>query len=141
MTSNDPLSSTFEDIVQEDYVVSEKANKAETSPKIKEENVPEKVAQKLNKPQRSEFKTIPGTKDFVAKAQQFAEVVQKPPNMRVKLKREISGPQDLTDAAYLKLEAERQAVLSSSTMKKKGIDLKAQYNVTEKGRSGLLQHV
>ena len=134
MTSNDPLSSTLEDIVQEEFVVSEKAVTAETTLKVNTETKSD-TAQKSSKPQRSEFKSVPGTKDFVTKAQQFADVIQKPPNMRVKLKREIASPEDLTDAAYLKLEAERRAVISSSTVKKKGIDLTAQYSVEQEGKS------
>jgi len=68
-----------------------------------------------------------GNKDFMAKAQMFADTVQKPPKMTVRRKKEITTPDELSDERYLQLEAERRAVISSSTVKKRDVTAQGSY--------------
>ncbi|XP_052778199.1 uncharacterized protein LOC128215553 isoform X2 [Mya arenaria] len=123
MTSNDPLSNTMEEIVNEDYVSVEKVVKTESVPPKKD--TPNQFVLEFDdaKPKGGPVTSPTGSKDFMAKAQMFADTVQKPPKMTVRRKKEITTPDELSDERYIQLEAERQAVISSSTMKKRAISV------------------
>lgn len=121
MTSNDHLSNTYDELSpSEDCITTEMVEKAERTPKKEVRSfVLEFDTDAPKKPSGALSPT--GNKNFMMKAQQFADTVQRPPKMTVKLKREINTPQDISDERYLQLEAERRAVISSSTMKKKDL--------------------
>ncbi|XP_053394858.1 titin homolog [Mercenaria mercenaria] len=119
MTSNDPLSNTIDEFSPEEYVTAEKVDKVESTPKMEGRSFV--LEFDTDMPKSGPVLSPTGNKDFMVKAQQFADSVQRPPKMTVKLKREIQTPQDLTDERYLQLEAERRAVISSSTVKKKNV--------------------
>lgn len=127
MTSNDPLSNTIEEFVTDEAMTAEKVNKTESVPKS---SAPTQFVLEFDtddKPKRSTITSPNGNKDFMAKAQMFADSVQKTPKMTVKRKKEITSPDDITDERYIQLEAERKAVISMSTMKKKNIVVQASY--------------
>ena len=125
MTSNDPLSNTIEEFVQEEYVAPAKVNVTESASVegITREARKFQLALDGAKKKNGDILSPPGSKDFMAKAQQFAEFVEKPPKMTVKKKRDIMSPDDLSDEKCLEMEAERRAVISSSMMRKRAIDM------------------
>lgn len=130
MTSNDPLSNTIDEFSPEEYVTVEKVEKVEKTPK--KEGRSFVLEFDTDRPKGGAVLSPTSNKNFMAKAQQFADSVQRPPKMTVKLKREIQTPQDLTDERYLQLEAERRAVISSSTVKKRNVVSAVTY---EEGRN------
>lgn len=117
MTSNDPLSNTIDEFSPEEYVTAEKVERVESTPQKEERSFV--LEFDTDRPKGGKVLSPTSNKDFMTKAQQFADSVQRPPKMTVRLKREIQTPQDLTDERYLQLEAERRAVITSSTVKKK----------------------
>ena len=125
MTSNDPLSNTIEEFVHEEYVAPAKVQVTESTSVegITREARKFQLALDGAKNKKGDILSPPGTKDFMAKAQQFAEFVEKPPKMTVKKKRDIQTPDDLSDEKCLEMEAERRAVISSSMMRKRAIDM------------------
>ena len=141
MTSNDALSSTIEDFVREELVSPEKVEVAESTPKRKPIEDATREARKFQlaldgakRNKNGDVRSPTGPKDFMAKAQQFAEVVQKPPKMTVKKKREILSPDDLTDEKCLEMEAERRKVISSSMMRKRDVDMSQFAPEVEQGK-------
>ncbi|XP_052248907.1 uncharacterized protein LOC127856627 isoform X2 [Dreissena polymorpha] len=124
VTSNDPLSNTLDEfIVNEERVSAEKVVNKESTPEQSKEMANKFVLEfEDTARKRGGNVTSPvGSKDFLLKAQMFADVVQKPPKMTVKRKKEIATPEELSDERYIQLENERRAVISSSTMKKKDL--------------------
>ena len=129
MTSSDPLSNTIEEFVHEEYVspakidVTESAQRRRSVEDITREARKFQLALDGAKRKNGDILSPPGPKDFMARAQQFAEFVEKPPKMTVKKKRDIQTADDLTDEKCLEMEAERRSVISSSTMRKRDIDI------------------
>lgn len=141
LTSNDPLSNTIEEFVLEESVLPAKVDRVESTPKRRSIEDVTKEARKFQlaldgaKRKNGDILSPPGPKDFMTKAQQFAEFVEKPPKMTVKKKRDIQTADDLTDEKCLEMEAERRAVISSSKMRKKGIDRSQAVHETEQGKN------
>ena len=144
LTSNDPLSSTIEEFGQDEFVLPERVELAESTPKRKSIDDITKEARKFqlaldgaHRSREGDIRSPTGPKDFMAKAQQFAEVVQKPPKVTVKKKRDIQNADDLTDEKCLEMEAERRAVISSSTVRKRDVDMSQFTQEAESGRDNL----
>ena len=122
MTSSGPLNNTIEEFVTEEIVTAAKVEKIESAPPKASESKQFVLDFGGDDGPKQYGVTSPnGNKDFMAKAQMFANSVQKPPKMTVKRKKEITSPDDITDERYIQLEAERRAVISSSTMKKRNV--------------------
>ncbi|KAL3868403.1 hypothetical protein ACJMK2_041213, partial [Sinanodonta woodiana] len=134
ITSNDPLSNTLDDVQQEELIMSCISTEKESTSKDTSRKESRKFELALRSTGRPKSPTGPlspnASGDFMEKAKQFADFVQKPPKMIVTLKREITSPDDLSDEAYLQLEAERRAVISSSMVKRKDVGLK-QYSIPD----------
>ena len=148
LTSNDPLSNTIEEFGQEDFVSPEKVAVAESTPKRSSIEDITKEARKFklaldgaNRNRDGDVRSPTGPKDFMAKAQHFAEVVQKPPKMTVRKKRDIQSADDLTDEKCLEMEAERRKVISSSTVRKRDVDMSQFSPETDSGKKILKRHL
>ncbi|KAK3602389.1 hypothetical protein CHS0354_026277 [Potamilus streckersoni] len=137
MTSNDPLSNTLDDVQQEELIVPDISSEKEPTEgpsrdtTRKESRKFELALRSSGGPKSPTGPLSPNASgDFMEKAKQFADFVQKPPKMIVTLKREVTSPDDLTDEKYLQLEAERRAVITSSMVKRKDVGLK-QYSTPD----------